>query len=52
MLGEFGPTAWTESFHTVCVGCELPFDLRSGGIAPLRPACDLALEGVLMGDPA
>ena len=30
-------------------GCELPLDLRSGGVAPLLPARDLALEGVLMG---
>src|SRR3954469_6938221 len=52
MPGEFVPTAWDESFHTVCLGCELPFDLRSGDIAPLLPACDLTLEGVLMGDAA
>src|SRR3954469_7153809 len=52
MPGEFVPTAWDESFHTVCLGCELPFDLRSGGVAPLLPACGLALEGVLMGDAA
>src|SRR5215218_4209076 len=45
---------WVEAseFDAGILGCELPFDLRSGGIAPLRPAGDLALEGVLMGDAA
>src|SRR5215217_7681255 len=45
---------WGEAsaFGAGILGCELPFDLRSGGIVPLRPACDLALEGVLMGDAA
>src|SRR5829696_6020423 len=49
-----GMKCWVEAseFDAGILGCELPFDLRSGGIAPLRPAGDLALEGVLMGDAA
>src|SRR3954451_313647 len=45
-------TLKSASFHTICLGCELPLDLRSGGVAPFLPACDLALEGVLMGGAA
>src|SRR4029450_496159 len=43
---------WVEGseFDAGILGCELPCDLRSGDIAPLLPACDLTLEGVLMGD--
>ena len=49
-----GMKCWVEAseFDASILGCELPFDLRSGGVAPLLPAFDLALEGVLMGDAA
>lgn len=45
---------WIEAseFDAGVLGCELPLDLRSGGVAPLLPACDLALQGVRMGDAA